>query len=123
MFDANERKAKMVEMRNNGCSYQEIGKEFNLSKQRIGQILKSNAKCTEKAKNEAVKQIFADIREEIQTALESNCEARRKRNESRKWNRINDNVTNTINGKISALREIGRFIDCLEVKYTKGGAE
>jgi hypothetical protein len=35
----NERKAKMIEMRNKGFTYHEIGKAFNLSSQRIFMII------------------------------------------------------------------------------------
>ena len=38
-FDANERKSKMIEMRENGFTYQEIGEAFNISKQRVYSII------------------------------------------------------------------------------------
>ena len=37
--NANERKAKMIEMKKNGVTYAEIGKTFNLSKQRVYSII------------------------------------------------------------------------------------
>lgn len=39
-----ERKAKMIEMHKNGMTYEDIGKAFNLSKQRVYSIIGGNSK-------------------------------------------------------------------------------
>ena len=136
---ADERKAKMIEMFNNGSTYAEIGIAFNISKQRVFQILnpkvevvpksrferlearyKENCnQMVEQAKQKIAREIFEDIRREIDAALKSNYSARRKRNEERRWSRINDAFLDTVNGKIDALRGIEGFIDELEAKYTE----
>lgn len=123
MADTNERKAKMIEMLNNGCSYSEIGKEFKLSRQRVHRILYPIEvdRLLEKAKAEVASRVLEEIQKEIEAALESNYKARNERNESRQWNRINDNFINTVNGKISALRGINDFIIELKKKYTREG--
>lgn len=47
--EANERKAKMIEMHNNGFSYVEIGEAFNLSRQRVFQIIGAQTRYRIKA--------------------------------------------------------------------------
>jgi predicted DNA-binding protein YlxM (UPF0122 family) len=129
MVEANERKTKMIEMMNNGCSYSEIGKAFNLSRQRVFQILNPRdevERLLASAKAETARKIFADIHTEIQEALESNYKARKERSENRHWGRINDDFINRVNGKIESLRGIDDFVSKLEDKYIKdikGGAE
>lgn len=137
---ADERKAKMIEMFDNGSTYAEIGKAFNVSRQRAFQILNPKVEVVpknevelleagflrykencnlmvEQAKQKVAREIFEDIHREIEAALKSNYLAREKRNEERRWSRINDAFINTVNGKIDALRGIDGFIDELEEKY------
>ncbi len=144
MLDANERKAKMLEMHNNGATYEQIGKAFNLSRQRAFQILNPKSEIDElKEEYERLKleyagfeaatmyasrmlrvkiasEIFANIHQEIKKALESNYKARKERNEDRRWSRINDDFINTVNGKIAALRGIEDFVTELEKEFVKG---
>ena len=123
-LDFKERRCEMLEMLKRGCTYREIGDAFNISRQRAFQILNSKEVETTQTeivdeKTELVRAIFSDLHQEIQSALESNYKARQERNKNRKWQRINDDFINTINGKIDALRGIEGFIDGLEKKYTE----
>lgn len=43
-MNANERKEQMLRMKMDGATYEEIGKEFNLSKQRIHMIIGKQSK-------------------------------------------------------------------------------
>lgn len=138
-----KRKSKMIEMANNGISYAKIGIAFNVSRQRVFQILNSKVEVVPKidvevleaelsryaenckrmvqqAKQEVALKIFDDIHREIEVALKSNYDARKKRNENRQWRRINDDFINTVNGKIAALRGMDDFITELEKNYTEG---
>jgi uncharacterized protein YehS (DUF1456 family) len=152
MLGIEERKAKMVEMHNNGATYEQIGKAFNLSRQRAFQIVKKQTytvspaeverlertpnsyalqcgtvkdqqEIIDEVKSEVAKEILADIHQEIKEALESNYKARKERNEDRCWSRINDDFINTVNGKIAALRGIEDFVTELEKEFVKGGEE
>ncbi len=67
-------------------------------------------------KTEVAREIFAEIEEEIQSALRNNYNVRSKRIEK---HGTSDGFISVVDGKILALRGIDDFIAELKNKYTK----
>lgn len=68
-------------------------------------------------KTEVAREIFAEIKEEIQSALRNNYNVRSKRIEK---HGTSDGFISVVDGKILALRGIDDFIDELKNKYIGG---
>lgn len=71
------------------------------------------------SKSEVARKICCEIEEEIVAALESNYKARTRYYTKQKYEKVDEEFINTVNGKIAALRGIEGFIAELKKKYTE----